>query len=116
MKTREQLLAMSREELIQADVRTTWPAVQTLPQAEYEQIVSKFDDPTDMWEQRLEQAFKEKTDVAELVSLFRTETPMVQIAVWSRVTRHGVERLDYAKFVHAHLAPVVLDIFGVAGP
>lgn len=37
----------------------------------------------------------------------------LRISLWTKLTAHGIDRLEIAKGVHKHLAKLVLDVFGV---
>lgn len=48
------------------------------------------------------------------MNTFMTDMPdELRISLWTKLTSHGVEKLDLAKWVHKYCSKLVLDVFGV---
>lgn len=61
------------------------------------------------------EAFDKKLPLEDLVRRFENEPDPVQIEVWRQLTWHGIDQIDFCKFVHKHLANSVLKLFGTPG-
>lgn len=48
-----------------------------------------------------------------LAAFFKDLSGELKVTCWSKLTADGVERLELAKSIHKHIAPLVLDVFNV---
>ena len=118
MLTNEQIAAMSKEELISVDFRELWPNLQHMyddlkSREAHTRIVSMFDGTVNEWAGAFRKGYDSKSDMGELVSAFSKEPALIKLMTWSRMTSQGINQIDFAKFVHKHLADIIVfDVFG----
>jgi hypothetical protein len=58
------------------------------------------------------EAFERQGDLTSIIPVFEKEPAMVQLWTWRELTNVGIDQIDYAKFVHKHLARSILKLFG----
>jgi len=110
--TKEQVLGMSREQLLAEEFRDI-SSIYSMHDEVEEHLYSVFADPVSLWFKTVEEAYQTKrTDMANLIESFKKEPSIIQLLAWSNLTRHGIEHIEFAKFVHRHFAEAVLCLFG----
>lgn len=118
MVTKEQIVGMTKEQLMSVDFREVWPQLQDMEymtqfKADYDRIKEMFLGSAGHWAQRIRQAYDKKEEgIDVLVLVFSREPALTQIFAWSQCTSIGIDDIDYCKFVHKHFASPILNLFG----
>lgn len=51
------------------------------------------------------------TDITDTITRLGRESPHVVVSVWHELTRHGVQRIEFVKYCHKHMARTIWRIF-----
>ena len=118
--TKEQVLGMSKDQLLADDFRSVMEVYLEDYGTETpvrDHVNSYFGKTIDEWEQRVRHAFKAGYDNMDAdVAALAKEPGLVQVLIWSRLTNRGIDELDFIKYVHMHFAKTILEQFGMVNP
>lgn len=115
MITTDQLLQMDRERLCALSISDFQGVIEEHYGAD-DPVLCHIDRTLDCWVSpyvnAVKRAFNDQSDLTDTVKVFEREPPVIQIWTWRVLTNLGIDQIDYAKFVHRHLARSILKLFG----
>ncbi len=117
MLTNEQIVVMTKEQLLSVDFKELWPSFQDMEYTKFKddkiRIVALFEGQVSEWAAAFRKAFDTKEVSDELYLTFAKEPALIKLMVWSRLTSGGIDEIEFAKFIHHHIADIIIvDVFG----